>query len=66
MVECDCEGNTTGATCGAGVAYPSGAPELTLVFVGSCYSSFSFQCSVVFYVFLLFHFVGHGLVCLPT
>ena len=26
--------NTTGATSGAGVAYPSGAPELTLVFLG--------------------------------
>ena len=26
--------NTTGATSGAGVANPSGAPELTLVFVG--------------------------------
>ena len=24
--------NTTGVTCGAGVAYPFGAPELTLVF----------------------------------
>ena len=24
----------TGATSGAGVTYPSGAPELTLVFVG--------------------------------
>ena len=26
--------NTTGATSGAGVAYPSGEHELTLVFVG--------------------------------
>ena len=27
-------GYTTGVTSGAGVAYPSGAPEITLIFVG--------------------------------
>ena len=36
--------NTTGATGGAGTAYPSGAPEFTPGFSwGSCYSIFSFM-----------------------
>ena len=51
----------------SGLAYPSGAPELLIVFVegirryqrgrqkvnkGSCYSGFSFQCSVVCSMFV--------------
>jgi hypothetical protein len=31
--------NTTGATCGAGTAYPSGGPEFTLGFKWSSFSS---------------------------
>ena len=37
MTNNDCDytlSNTTDAISGAGVAYPFGAPELTLVFVG--------------------------------
>ena len=62
--------NTTGATSGAGVAYPSGAPELLnspWFLKGSCYSSFSFQCSVVCFILLamvLFVFRLNDL-CLP-
>ena len=50
--------NTTGATIEAGVAYPSGASELILVFVGFLLPCFSFQCSVVrtIYDCLLFLF----------
>ena len=39
--------NTTGATSGAGTAYPSGAPVFTPVFTGLCCSIFSFLCSVM-------------------
>ena len=62
-------GNTTADTSRAGVAYPSGAPELTLVFVGFVLLSFSFYSSFVcsmLYDCHSFHFVGHDLVCLPT
>ena len=42
------ESNTTGATSGAGTAYPSGAHEFTLGLLwGSCYSIFSFMCNVL-------------------
>ena len=64
--------NTTGATSEARVTYPSGAPELTLVFVGFAFSFFSFfQFALVFSVVLCsvclsFQFVGHGFVCFPT
>ena len=40
--------NTTGATCGAGSAYPSGAPEIIPSFLwGSCCLLFSFLCCVM-------------------
>ena len=38
----------TGATSGAGIAYPSGAPELTPRFQrGSCYAIFGLICNVI-------------------
>ena len=40
-------GNLIFDTSVAGASYTSGAPELTLVLQGSCYSSLSFQCIVV-------------------
>ena len=50
--------NTTGATSGAGTAYPSGAPEFITGFQwGSCYSILSFMCNVLLIVvcpFVLF------------
>ena len=47
--------NTTGATSGAGTAYPSGAPECTPRFQrGSCYSIFSFRCMFCRPLFVLF------------
>ena len=55
--------DTTCVISGAAVAYPSGAPELTLFFVGF---RFSFKCSVVCYVCLSFHFVGYVLAWLQT
>ena len=48
--------NKTGATSEAGVEHHYGGPELTLVFVSSRYSGFSFQCSVVWTVFV-FRFI---------
>ena len=49
--------NTTGATCGAGSAYPSGAPEITPSFWwGSCCLFFSFLCCVVCTIVFLFVF----------
>jgi hypothetical protein len=40
--------NTTGSTSGEGTDYPSGAPELTPVFLeGPCCPIFSFLCSVL-------------------
>ena len=44
--------NTTSATRGAGDAYPSRAPELTLVFVGFVLFVLSFQCSVLCSMFV--------------
>ena len=47
--------STTGATSGAGTAYSSEAHEFNPVFIGgSCYSIFSFQCSVLFFIVCLF------------
>ena len=47
--------NTTGATSGVGLAYPSGAPEFNPSFYWvSCYSIFSFLCNVLLIVVCLF------------
>ena len=47
--------NTTGATCGAGSAYPSGAPEITPSFWwGSCCLYFSLLCCVMCTIVCLF------------
>ena len=49
--------NTTGVTCGAGTAYPSGAPEFIPGFQwGSCYSIFCFICIFCRQLFVLLHF----------
>ena len=58
--------NTTGATNGAGTAYPSGAPEFTPEFqYSSCYSIFSFICMFCRSLFvLLYFFFRHCVVCL--
>ena len=52
--------NTTGATCRAGSAYPSEAPEITPSFWwGLCCLFFSFLCCVMFSfvcLFVFFHF----------
>ena len=56
---------TTGATSGAGIAYPSGAPEFTPGFWwGSCYSFFSFPCDVCLLrcLSLSKFWFGHGFV----
>ena len=50
--------NTMGATSGAGIAYPSGAPQFTPGFQwGSCYSIFSFICMFCRSLFVLLCFV---------
>jgi hypothetical protein len=47
--------NTSGATSGAGTAYPSGAPEFIPGFQwGLCYSIFSFMCLFCSWLFVLF------------
>ena len=47
--------NTTGATSGIGLAYPSGAPEFNPSFYWvSCYSIFRFLCNVLLIVVCLF------------
>ena len=57
--------NTTGATCGAGSAYPSGAPEITPSFLGgSCCLFFSFLCCVCYCCLFVFFILGHGVVSL--
>ena len=59
--------NTTGATCGAGSAYPSGAPEIIPSFWwGSCCLFFSFLCCVMCAIVCLFVFFifSHGVVSL--
>jgi hypothetical protein len=57
--------NTTGATSGAGTAYPSGAPEFTAGFQrGSCYSIFSFICMFCRSLFVLLCFFFWPLCCL--
>ena len=59
--------NTTGATCGAGSAYPSGAPEITpSLWWGSCCLLFGFLCCVVCTIVCLFVFFifSHGVVSL--
>ena len=59
--------NTTGATCGAGSAYPSGAPVITPSFWwGSCCLFFSFLCCVMCTIVCLFVFFifSHGVVSL--
>ena len=54
---CNHISNTTGATCGGGSAYPSGAPEITPSFWwGSCCLFFSFLCCVMFTIVFLFVF----------
>ena len=61
---CNHISNTTGATCGAGSAYPSGAPEITLSFWwGSCCLFFSFLCCscVLLVVYLSFSFIAMAL-----
>ena len=57
--------NTTGATSGAGTAYPSGAPEFTPGFQwGSCYPIYSFMCMCCRSLFVLLCFsCGHCVVC---
>ena len=53
----------TGATCGAGSAYPSGAPEITPSFWwGSCCLFFSFLCCVMCTIVCLFVFFIFSLV----
>ena len=50
--------DTTGATSGAGIAYPSGAPELIPGFWWcSCYSIFSFKCMFYRSFFVLLYFL---------
>ena len=57
--------NTTGATSGAGTAYPSGAPEFTPGFLwGSCYSIFSFMCTFCRSLFVLMYFFFWPVCCL--
>ena len=57
--------NTTGATSGAGTAYPSGAPEFTPdILWGSCYSIFSFICMFCRSLFILLFFFFWPLCCL--
>ena len=57
--------NTTGATSGAGTAYPSGAPEFTPGFQwGSCYSIFSFICMFCRSLFVPLYFFFWPLCCL--
>ena len=57
--------NTTGATRGAGTAYPSGAPEFTSGFQwGSCYSIFSFIYMFCRSLFVLLYFFFCPLCCL--
>jgi hypothetical protein len=51
--------NTTGATSGTGIAYPSGAPEFT-----SCYSILSFICMFYRSLFVLLYFFFWPLCCL--
>jgi len=41
----------TGATSGAGTAYPSRAPQLTPVFIGVCVAQSCFLCSILAIVF---------------
>jgi hypothetical protein len=58
--------NTTGATSGAGTAYPSGAPEFTPGFVwGSCYSVFSFICMLRRLLFVLLSFFDIRILITP-
>ena len=57
----------TGATCGAGSAYPSGAPEITLSFlVGFVLLSpkFSMLCLLYYYLSVVFSFFSHIVVSL--
>ena len=57
--------NRTGATSGAGTAYPSGAREFTPGFQwGSCYSIFSFMCMFCRSLFVLLYFFFWPLYCL--
>ena len=55
---CNNISNTTGATCGAGSAYPSGEPEINPSFWwGSCCLVFSFLCCVICTIICLFVFL---------
>ena len=61
---CKLISNTTGATCGAGSTYPSGASEFTPSFWwGSCCLFFSFCVVSCVLLFVLFRF-SHGVVSL--
>ena len=54
---------TTGATSGAGTAYPSGVPEFTLRFIGVCVAQSLVFCLVFcILTFCPFSF-GHCVVC---
>ena len=53
--------NKMGTTCGAGTAYPSGAPELTLCFSGSRAARSLVFCIIFcrsLFVFLTLHFLS--------
>ena len=57
--------NTTGASSGAGTAYPSGAPQfIPDSWWGSCYSIFSFMCMFCRLLFVLLCFFFWPLCCL--
>ena len=57
--------NTTGATSGAGTAYPSGASTFIPGFYwGSCYSIFSFMCMFFRSLLILLSFFFWPLCCL--
>jgi hypothetical protein len=58
--------NTTGATSGAGTAYPSGASEFTPGFLwGSCYSVICFICMLRRLLFVLLSFFDIRILITP-
>jgi hypothetical protein len=62
-VKCFVDLNKTGVLQETGTAYPSGAPEFTPgLFMGSCYSIFSFMCMLCRSSCCAFSF-GHCVVC---
>ena len=61
----DCVISQTGATCGVGTVYPSGAPEFTTGFqCGSCCSIFNFLCGVLYISLYFCPFFFWSLHCL--